>query len=138
MITRSESETEAAAAGLAGKLKPGDWLALYGGLGSGKTTFTRGLCRALGCLVDVSSPTFSIINFYPGKIEVAHVDLYRLEGNFHEIGLDELFNTKKIVVVEWPEKIKKYLPRKRFDVFFKIINLGQREIEIEKRHDFRD
>ncbi|MCD6163361.1 MAG: tRNA (adenosine(37)-N6)-threonylcarbamoyltransferase complex ATPase subunit type 1 TsaE [candidate division Zixibacteria bacterium] len=132
-ITHSEKQTEALGEKLARSLKPGDFIALYGQLGSGKTAFTRGLCRELKCIVDVSSPTFNIINIYPGKIEVSHIDLYRVDNDLHELGWDELDNSENITIIEWAEKAKNYLPQMRFDVYFTIIDLETREIEIENK-----
>ena len=127
-ITRSENETERFGEKLAASLNRGDVLALYGPLGSGKTAFTRGLCRGLHCRVDVHSPTFNIINFYPGDIEVAHVDLYRLD-HFDDIGWDDLFDGERVVIIEWAEKAQKELPDNRLDIYFKIVDLDIREIE---------
>ena len=132
-ITHSEKQTEELGRKLSYKLKPGIFLALYGSLGSGKTAFTRGVCSGLKCSVDVSSPTFNIINFYPGNIEVAHVDLYRVDSGVDEIGWDELIDSDRIVIVEWAEKAKNDLPPGRFDVFFMIIDNETREIRTEKQ-----
>lgn len=137
-ITHSAKQTEALGEKFAQSLKVGDFVSLYGELGSGKTTFTRGLCRELKCTVDVSSPTYNIINIYPGQIEVSHVDLYRVDNNLHELGLDELDDSGKITIIEWAEKAKNYLPQKRFNVYFTIIDLMNREIKIEKNNDTRN
>jgi tRNA threonylcarbamoyladenosine biosynthesis protein TsaE len=131
-ISRSEIQTENLAERFSDQLKAGDFIALYGSLGSGKTVFVRGLCRGLGCSIDVHSPTFNIINFYPGIIEVAHVDLYRIEKGIEELGWYELLDSDKVVIVEWAEKAKNDLPLKRFDIFFSIVDNNTREIRIEK------
>ncbi len=79
-ITHSESETEALGQELAGKLTPGTVVAYRGGLGMGKTAFTRGLARGLGCEGRVTSPTFAIVNEYEAAVPLFHFDLYRLSG----------------------------------------------------------
>lgn len=134
-ITYSEEQTEALGQKISADLRSGDFLALYGSLGSGKTVFARGICRGLGNTIDVSSPTFNIINFYPGKIEVAHVDLYRVDSRLDELGLDELFESDRLIIVEWAEKVKNDLPPRRLDIFFNIVDLETREVRIEKIDD---
>ena len=92
LITRSPAETREVAAGLAGSLLPGDVLALCGELGSGKTCFVQGLARALGVRGRVSSPTFTLMHEYQGRLPVFHVDLYRLftGADLAELGLDDI------------------------------------------------
>lgn len=134
-VTHSEAETEKIGEDLASGLRPGDCLALQGSLGSGKTAFIRGLCRGLQCTADVSSPTFNIVHIYPGAIEVAHVDLYRISDDLESIGWDDIFDPGRIVVIEWAEKAKKYLPEDHVDVFFKIVDSESREISLELSDD---
>ena len=131
ITTLSEYETESLGERISSKLKPGDCLALYGELGAGKTAFTRGLARGLNSTVDVSSPTFNLVNIYPADIEIAHVDLYRIENDLVSIGWDDIFQPDRIVVIEWPAKAKNYLPEKRVDIIFKVIDLETREIMID-------
>src|SRR4051812_25541052 len=78
--TSSATETEAAGAELAGRLEPGDVVLVRGELGSGKTTFVRGACRALGVEGPITSPTFTIGHLYEGRVGVAHLDLFRLDS----------------------------------------------------------
>lgn len=101
----SPAETEAAGAGLARRLHPGDVVLVAGELGSGKTTFIRGACRALGVEGSVTSPTFVIGQVYEGRVEVAHLDLYRLESLAPEDPglLDDYLAQDRIAFVEWPE-----------------------------------
>jgi tRNA threonylcarbamoyladenosine biosynthesis protein TsaE len=134
-ITKSEEQTELLGEKLAAELKVGDWLALYGPLGSGKTSFTRGICRGLGSRGDVHSPTFNILNIYPGPAEVAHIDLYRLGRDLDDIGWDDLGGANNIVIIEWAEKAGDYLPAKRIEVNFKVVDLNTREIEIVRHYD---
>ena len=103
--TRGAAETESAAAGLAVGLRPGDVVLISGELGSGKTTFVRGACRALGVTERVTSPTFTLGQLYAGEpVEVAHLDLYRLEGLEHEDPalLADYLTPQRIGFVEWP------------------------------------
>lgn len=102
--TDSAAGTEAAGAELAGRLAPGDVVLISGELGSGKTTFVRGACRALGVAGPVTSPTFTIGQVYAGEVEVAHLDLYRLESLDSEDPalLDDYLTAERIGFVEWP------------------------------------
>ena len=100
----SPEETEALAARLAGRLVPGDVVTVSGEVGSGKTTFVRGACRALGVTSPVTSPTFTIGHRYEGRVTVSHLDLYRFEGvSSAEWGDLEPYFGDAIVFVEWPE-----------------------------------
>jgi tRNA threonylcarbamoyladenosine biosynthesis protein TsaE len=104
--TSSAEETEAAGAELAARLAPGDVVLVSGDLGSGKTTFVRGACRALGVTGAVTSPTYTIGQVYRanGSLEVAHVDLYRLitlDGEDPAL-LDDYLTPQRIGFVEWP------------------------------------
>jgi tRNA threonylcarbamoyladenosine biosynthesis protein TsaE len=102
--TASPEETEALAARLAAALAPGDVVTVAGELGSGKTTFVRGACRALGVTEPVTSPTFTIGHRYRGRVDVSHLDLYRFAGvSSAEWGDLEPYFRESIVFVEWPE-----------------------------------
>ena len=102
--TDSAAATEAAGADLAERLGPGDVVLISGDLGSGKTTFVRGACRALGVEEPVTSPTFTIGQLYAGRVEVAHLDLYRLDSLAGEDPslLDDYLTPDRIGFVEWP------------------------------------
>jgi tRNA threonylcarbamoyladenosine biosynthesis protein TsaE len=99
-------DTEAAGARLAARLRPGDLVLVSGELGSGKTTFVRGACRALGVAGPVTSPTFTIGQLYAARdgLEVAHLDLYRLDSMAGEDPalLDDYVTPARIAFVEWP------------------------------------
>jgi len=107
IITNSEAETVHEGEKLGRKLGPGDVVALYGGLGAGKTAFTRGLASGLGILFSVSSPTFTIVNEYPGDIPLFHFDMYRLENEkeLFDIGWDDYLERGGVCAVEWSEKV---------------------------------
>jgi|Deesub1362B_J571_1020462.scaffolds.fasta_scaffold10850_2 tRNA threonylcarbamoyladenosine biosynthesis protein TsaE len=94
-------------------LAPGIVLALFGHLGSGKTVLCKGICRGLGIPESqVTSPTFTIMNIYQGRVPVFHFDFYRLErdSNWWELGLDEYFYDEGIVLIEWPDRLGEQLP----------------------------
>jgi tRNA threonylcarbamoyladenosine biosynthesis protein TsaE len=104
--TSSPEQTEAAGEELGRRLRPGDLVLLRGELGAGKTTFVRGVARGCGSAARVASPTFQLVRIYPGRLQLAHVDLYRLEegDELRDLGLDELLDVGA-VVVEWGDRI---------------------------------
>jgi tRNA threonylcarbamoyladenosine biosynthesis protein TsaE len=106
ILTDSEPATETAGEQLAAALAPGAVVLLYGDLGAGKTAFVRGLARGLGADPgDVSSPTFTIIQEYAGRLTLYHVDLYRLEEKeVDDLGLEELVLGDGVVAIEWAER----------------------------------
>ena len=117
-ISASPAETEAFAAALARELRTGDVVTVSGELGSGKTTFVRGACRALGVRVPVTSPTFTIGHRFPAEpVDVSHLDLYRFEGfSAAEWGDLEPYFQDAICFVEWPEAAADALPAARAEV----------------------
>ena len=110
--TNSPAETEALAARLAARLTGGEVLAFTGGMGMGKTAFTRGLARGLGCTGRVTSPTFTIVNEYEGPIPLFHFDMYRLEDAdaLFDIGWDDYLGRGGVCAVEWSERVSEALP----------------------------
>jgi len=107
VVTNTPAETEAAGEQLGSRLQKGDLLLLEGDLGAGKTTFVRGVARGVGSPAHVASPTFQLVRVYPGRIQLAHVDLYRLEASTElaELGLEELLD-QGVVVVEWGNRLE--------------------------------
>ena len=106
ILSKSEEETEAVGERLGASLKAGDVVLLYGELGAGKTAFVRGLARGVGAPSDdVSSPTFTLIQEYAGRVKLHHVDLYRLESrDIPDIGLEDLVGGDGVVAIEWAER----------------------------------
>ncbi len=111
-LSHSAEETEALGAALAQKLRPGDVVAYYGDLGAGKTAFTRGLARGLGCAGRVTSPTFTIVNEYDGPTPLFHFDMYRLGSSdeLYDIGWEDYLARGGVCAVEWSERISDALP----------------------------
>jgi len=132
-ITESAEETRALGERLGRRLAPGDVVALYGGLGSGKTTLAQGICRGLGVGEVVNSPTFTIVNEYHGRCPVYHLDCYRLAGAEDLVGLgyEEYFYGNGVCLIEWAEKAADVLPSRRFGVRCEQVGVGRREIVIE-------
>lgn len=89
------------------RLRTGDVVLLIGELGAGKTTLVRGVARGTGSHADVASPTFQLVRIYPGRVQLAHVDLYRVESSseLRDLGLDELAD-RGAVVVEWGDRLE--------------------------------
>ena len=129
----SPEETEHLAAELAAELRPGDVVTVSGELGSGKTTFVRGACRALGVVGPVTSPTFTIGHRYRGDVDVSHLDLYRFESvSPAEWGDLEPYFDGAVCFVEWPEAAGDALPAPRFRVFLRHAGEDRRMVEIER------
>jgi tRNA threonylcarbamoyladenosine biosynthesis protein TsaE len=134
METSSPEETEALAAELAGRLVAGDVVTVSGELGSGKTTFVRGACAALGVRERVTSPTYTIGHRYHGERgTVSHLDLYRFEGvSPAEWGDLEPYFDDAIAFVEWPEAGAGVLPPPRFAVRMRHAEAERRAVSIEE------
>ena len=110
--SHSESQTEEFGAQFGRALSPGTVLAYLGDLGAGKTAFTRGLARGLGCSGRVTSPTFTIVNEYPGPVPLFHFDMYRLQDSqeLFDIGWEDYLARGGICVIEWSERVLDALP----------------------------
>lgn len=136
-LSHSEAETEAFAAEFAGSLHPGDFIAFFGGLGSGKTAFVRGLARTLCPDAHVSSPTYAIVNEYEGPLPLFHFDLYRVtdEDSLFAVGFYDYFDRPGVIAAEWCENIPFALPADRFDVTFEKLSDVDRRIVIVKREN---
>ena len=136
--SRSAAETKKIAGRLGAGLRPGDVVTLSGELGAGKTTFAKGLAKALGVRSEkeVSSPTFVIIHEYEGRLPVYHLDWYRLErveGADRQLA-EECFDGKAVTLIEWPERGKEILPDKRIDVKISHAGANLRRVEIRSEN----
>lgn len=130
-ISSSASETESIGKKLAQKLKGTEVIALFGGLGAGKTAFTRGLSEGLGFEDGVSSPTFALVHEYEGKFPIFHFDMYRVTS------YDDLYSTgffdyigNGILVIEWSENIEALLPDDAIRITIESISENERKITI--------
>ncbi len=134
-ITNSFEETQQLGKDIAQKIKYGGILALYGDLGSGKTTFVQGLAKGLGIRQKIISPTFIISRKYDSKERsFYHIDLYRIgeKSDIENIGLSEIINDKSnIAAIEWPEKIENLLPKNSIRIYFMYLKDDQRSIKIK-------
>lgn len=113
IITSSTAETEAIGEKIAAKLSGGEVIALFGGMGMGKTAFTRGLARGLGIQDGVSSPTFALIHEYHGRLKVYHFDMFRVTGwdDLYSTGFFDYLESGGVLVIEWSENIEGALPQ---------------------------
>lgn len=111
-MTRSVDETRAVGAALATEAAAGDVLLLCGDLGAGKTAFTQGYGSGLGVSAAITSPTFTLASRYDGRLELNHLDVYRLEHleDLVEVGLYDLLDDERVVVIEWGDVIVPALP----------------------------
>ncbi len=118
MITRSADETRAVGTRVAGLLRPGDLVIVGGNLGSGKTVFVQGLARGLDVEGPVTSPTFTLVHEYAGRIPLLHVDVYRLDRlrEVTELALDERSDGAAVTVVEWGDVVEMVLSEDRLEV----------------------
>ena len=132
--TSSPEETIAAAEKLGGLLKAGDMIAYKGGLGAGKTTFTRGLAIGMGLGDNVTSPTFALVNEYRGEdITLYHFDMYRInsEEDLESTGFYDYDFENNVAAVEWSENIADFLPKSTIYITIERLSELEREIIIE-------
>jgi len=123
ITTRNETETIAIAQNIESEKFPNMIICLEGDLGSGKTVFTKGLAASLGIEEVITSPTFNIIKEYDaGELPLYHMDVYRLNGDVSNLGLEEYYNKGGIVVIEWADTIRDYLPEERLEIKIKVID----------------
>lgn len=124
--------------GLGETLQPGDVVLLSGTLGAGKTVMAHGIARGMGATSWQGSPTFTLVNEYPGRIGIAHVDLYRLSaGESDDLGLEEYVERGWVLVLEWPERDPELIAhlgaRRVVTVSIDYVSPAEREIRIEER-----
>ena len=133
--TYSAEDTRHAGRELGKKVQPGTIISIRGELGSGKTVFVQGLARGLGVpeSIYVTSPSYTLINEYPGRCPLFHADFYRLDAtsDFDDLGLDEILEEDGIVAIEWPDRLPDHLYRPDIDVHIKISGDNEREISFD-------
>ncbi len=127
ITTRNEVETMELAQNIEAEKFPNMIICLEGDLGSGKTVFTKGLASALGIDDVITSPTFNIIKEYTnGEMPLYHMDVYRLDGDIASLGLEEYYKKGGVVVIEWSDTIRDYLPEERLEIKIRIIDENTR------------
>lgn len=127
ITSRSELETIQIAQNFESEKFPNMIICLDGDLGSGKTIFTKGFAQALGIEENITSPTFNIIKEYnTGEMPLYHMDVYRLDGKIDELGIEEYFTKGGVVIIEWADMIKEYLPEERLDIKIKVLDEDSR------------
>lgn len=134
ICSNSEADTLRAGRDLAKALRPGDVVAMYGQLGAGKTAFIRGVAAGLGIEARVSSPTFTIVNEYPGKIPLFHFDMYRLGSSdeLFEIGWEDYLIRGGVCCVEWSENVADAIPPEAWRVEIGKTGPDSREITVKR------
>ncbi len=131
LITASPEQTWRTGETLAALLGPGDTVCLYGDLGAGKTSFSYGIARGLDVKEKyITSPTFTFVNEYEGRVPFYHIDLYRLKeaGELENIGFEEYIDSDGVTVIEWAERAEEALPAERLSVYLAYEDENTREI----------
>jgi len=127
VTSRNEKETIQIAENLESEKFENMIICLEGDLGSGKTMFTKGFAHALGIDENITSPTFNIIKEYDsGEMPLYHMDVYRLDGKVDSIGIEDYYTKNGVVIIEWADTIKDYLPEERLDIRIKVIDEDKR------------
>ncbi len=132
-MSKSAEDTRKIGEQIGEKLSKGDVVTLHGNLGAGKTTLVKGIAAALDIDDDITSPSFTIISEYYGKMPLYHMDLYRIDSieEFELIGPEEMLEGEGISVIEWAEKAENFFPDRAVKVTLKITGDGVREITVE-------
>ncbi len=135
VLSGSAAQTVSLGERLGALLGEGDFIALTGELGSGKTQFARGVAAGIGVdpAVPVTSPTYTLMNLYHGRLPLYHFDLYRLAGDqdVADLGFEEYFYGTGVCLVEWPERLGCLLPEERLTVLFSYLDDNSRNISFE-------
>lgn len=130
-ISKKESDTMLLAQNIESEKFPNMVICLDGELGSGKTMFVKGFAKALGIEENITSPTFNIIKEYDnGELPLYHMDVYRLEDNDNDIGIEDYYNKNGVTIIEWADIIKDRLPAERLDIKIKVIDENTRVFNI--------
>ena len=134
ILTNSESETLDVARSFGKTLVAGTVVALTGDLGAGKTVFAQGIAESLDVREQITSPTFTLINEYRGRLPLFHMDLYRLDstGEIEDIGIVEYLYGDGVCVIEWAEKLRDLMPERTIAVSLSPVGKNRREIRIER------
>lgn len=133
-ITASPQETEEVGKQLAARLMPGTVLAMFGGMGMGKTVLVHGLAAGMGNSAEVYSPTFALVNDYGGKPRLVHFDMYRISrwDELYETGFFDYIDSGAVLAVEWSENIEQALPENTVRVYFERLDDTHRRITVKE------
>ena len=127
-ITPSAADTRALGEKLGRILPANSLLTLSGQLGAGKTTFTQGLAKGMGIEKKVTSPTFTMLKIYKGRLPLYHIDAYRLEDIDQDLGFEEYIDSDGVCVIEWSDFISGILPEERLGIDLQILEDDSREL----------
>jgi len=134
LISKNADDTMHLGAFMGEHLGPGDIIGMTGDLGSGKTCLTRGIARGMGVsdTYGITSPTFTLINEYPGRIPLYHLDVYRLSGSedLEDLGYEEYFFGRGVTVIEWAEKIDDVIPSDAIFIDITFLDETRRAISV--------
>ena len=131
VVTKSERETIELAENFEAEKFSGMVICLIGDLGSGKTLFTKGFAASLEIDETITSPSYTIIKeYYSGEMPLYHMDVYRLDKSAESIGLPDYFGKDGIVIIEWADMIKDYLPEERLEIRFSVAGENKRILTI--------
>ena len=125
LTMRDEMDTIELAQNIESEKFPNMVICLYGDLGSGKTVFAKAFGHAMG-IDGVTSSTFNIIKEYKGELPLYHMDVYRVDNNVENLGIEEYFDKGGVTIIEWADLIKDYLPEERLDIKFRVIDENTR------------
>lgn len=128
IVTYSTEETDSIAFKIGELVSKNMVITLEGDLGAGKTTFSKGLARGLGVTKNVNSPTFTIIKEYKGRLPLYHMDVYRIEDEFEDLGFHEYFEGNGVTIVEWAHLIQDQLPTELLAIQILYQNEHERKI----------
>lgn len=133
ILSTSPEHTMSIGKSIGSYLQKGDVLALQGTLAAGKTTITKGIAIGLGISETITSPTFTLISEYYGRLRLYHMDVYRLDStdDFLNLGVDEMLYGKGVCVVEWSEKVMSEMPPSSIRIFLEILPDGSRRITVD-------
>ncbi|MGD9792740.1 MAG: tRNA (adenosine(37)-N6)-threonylcarbamoyltransferase complex ATPase subunit type 1 TsaE [Acidimicrobiia bacterium] len=132
--TDSPSATQQFAHALAGLVGPGDLVLLIGEMGAGKTAFAQGFAVGLGVAEQVTSPTFTLVRHYEGRLPMHHIDVYRLDtmAEVSDLGLGELIDSDGVTLIEWGDAIRAALPVDRLEITLEFGDeIDERRIEVD-------
>lgn len=127
-ISKSYEDTQNLAYNIGLRINEPMVFLLSGDLGSGKTTFTQGLAKGLEITKTISSPTFTIMKNYKGRLILNHIDAYRLESHHQDLGFDELIGSTGVTVIEWPDYLEELFPEEYLRIDIKSISKNRRKL----------